>query len=269
MAKFFKWYVYFSQLLLFAHCCYASSDHEMSVGVQKEQICSQSTVAIVGKFLKKSSFQLPPDNHSPSEEATIAAAACKLNPANKQITIAAIAYESGKDYTKSLIIAFVDNAQGKVVSSYQGEIGEDGAMRLESGSLWIDTAPYRLAKGVSAFGLDVTSGYIPHCVEGGFGAQRSLYIQEGKGIRPVLEDIFMSTWGFIQEGQSRCTGPDAPEETLYENTAYTLSLANTSTNGFRDIIVTGTHSRDDKKKTPKPSHTKFIYDGKKYHERKL
>jgi hypothetical protein len=240
------------QLLLFPGLCQAKSEHEMSVGAQKEQICNTATIDIVGRFLKIKEFKIPLRVNFPSEDAIIYAAACKTQPTNKQITIAAIAYESKKEDAQALVIAFVE---GKVISSYSGEIGLDAMMRVESGSLWIDTALYNLTNDVRAFGLDVTSGYIPHCIEGGLGAVRTLYVQEGKLIRPVLEDLTMSEWTFIQEGQSRCTGPDAPEESITENFDLSISVSKTITNGYRDLLITAVNIRDDGKKAKrKPSY---------------
>jgi hypothetical protein len=254
-----------TQLFLFADLCHANSEHEMYVGAQKEQICGAPTIEIVGRFLNINEFKVPPNGDYPNQVAIITAAACKTNPANKKITIAAIAYESKKEYIKALVIALVDNVRGKVISSYSGEIGEDAAMRIESGSLWIDTAPYNLRNDVRAFGLDVTSGYIPNCGDGGMGAVRTLYVQEGKKIRPVLEDLTMSYWSFIQVGQSRCTGADAPEESIIENFDLSMSVRNTKTNGYKDLSVIAVSSRDDGKKTNrKPFHFNLLYDGKQY-----
>jgi len=254
-----------TQLLLFADLCHAKSEHEMHVGAQKEQICGVQTIGIVGRFLNIDEFKIPPNGGYPNQEAIIAAAACKTNPGNKKITIAAIAYESKKKYIKALVIALVDNVRGKVISSYSGEIGEDAAMRVQSGSLWIDTAAYNLRNDVRAFGLDVTSGYISNCGDGGMGAVRTLYVQEGKTIRPVLEDLTMSYWSFIQVGQSRCTGADAPEESITENFGLSISVSNTKTNGYNDLSITAVSSRDDGKKTNRePFHFNLLYDGKKY-----
>lgn len=238
----------------------------MFVGAQKEQICNTSTIEVVGRFLNIKEFKVPPDGYSPNEEAIIAAAACKPHPANKQITIAAIAYDTKKSETKALIIALLDNIKGNVIASYSREYENDSFFNVESGSLWIDTTLYNLTNDVRAFGLDVTSGYIPHCVDGGFGSIRTLYVQEGKMIRPILESLTMSEWTFIQEGQSRCNQIAAPdEETIIENFDLSISVSKTTTNGYKDLLITAINSRDDGKKAKrKPFHFKLSYDGKKY-----
>jgi hypothetical protein len=238
----------------------------MRAGAQKEQTCSSSTVEIVGRFLNIDNFNIPQNNDYPNKASIIASAACKANPANKQITISAIAYESKNEDVKAFVIALVDNVQRKVISSFSGEIEEDAAMRIQSGSLWIDTAPYNLRNDVRAFGIDVTSGYIAHCQEGGFGAVRTLYVQDRETIKPVLEDLTMSEWIFIQQGQSRCmSAGDTPETSIIENFNLSISVNNTKTNEYNDLSITALSSRDDGKKTNrKPFHYKLTYDGKKY-----
>ncbi|MCX7098339.1 MAG: hypothetical protein NTV43_10600 [Methylococcales bacterium] len=265
MKLFAKIIPYFLLLLMSVGYCRASSEHEQSVGAQKEQFCSTKAVAVVGKFLGIDTFKLPPNGEYPNPDAIIAAAACKLNPANKKTTIAAMAYDAKKADAKALVIALLDEAQGKVIASYKSEIGEDAAMRVESGSLWIDTAAYNLQEGVRAFSVDITSGYIPHCGDGGFGAIRALYVQEKEAIRPILEGLTLSYWMFIQQGQSRCTGPDAPEQTIIENLDFSINVEKTKANGFNDLSITAVSSRDDGVKTKrKPFRFKLSYDGKKY-----
>lgn len=260
-----------SQMSVVINRCDAASEHEMSVGAQREQLCAPTSLKAVGKFLELESFRLPPSGYSSDAEAIISSAACKTNPANKNITIAAIAYESGRKEIKGLIVALIDNSKGRVISSHQEEIEEDAGLKLESGSLWIDTAPYTLATGVRAFGVDITSGYIPHCGDGGSGARRTLYVQEGRRFRPVLTDLTMSYWSFIQQAQSRCVyGDDAPEVTIIENTRLSIGVDTESTKGYRNLIVTAVRSRDDGKATEKaPFSFKLHYDGRQYPTKKL
>jgi hypothetical protein len=181
------------------------------------------------------------------------------------MTIAAIAYESDVDYIKKFVVALVDERRRKVLSSLQSEIGEDSAMSVRSGSLWIDTAPYRLTDRVRAFGVDVTSGYVPNCGDGGSGADRTLYVQEGKVLRAILT-LTMSYWRFVKGGNPRCM-PIAQElpETVIENVGLMIGLDRTQTNGYRDLVVTASSSRDDGKPTGKGVFRhKLQYDGRQY-----
>ena len=181
-----------------------------------------------------------------------------------------MAYDAGKDDAKTLVVMLLNESEQKVVASDRWEIGEDAGMRVESGSLWIDTAPYLLAKGVRAFGVDLTSGYIPHCGDGGSGAERTLYVQQGEKLRPIF-GLTMSSWRFLQGGNPRCVGSDqASEVTIIENTDLSISVAKTSTNGYRDLIVQAVSSEDTGQPKGKKSFLyKLRYDGQRYRNQGL
>ncbi len=246
----------------------------MYVGAQEEQICDKKNISIVRDFLHVDSLKIPPNGDYPNQDANIAAAACKVNPANKSETIAAIAYESDEEYIKLLVIVFIDNVQGKVISSYRSEIGEDAATRIESGSLWLDTAAYNLAPTVRAFGLDVTSGYIPNCGDGGFGAVRTLYVQEGDKIRPISDEITMSYWRILKGDIGGHCGGDAANN-LTQYVSLSIGVEQSKSNGLNDLKVyaTSTVEKDSERekesqKTAK-SANKIVshvvrYDGVKY-----
>jgi hypothetical protein len=228
--------------------------------------CDESIVNLVGKHLDVSDFSYPKDRMYPSAEngGVIIAGVCKVWPKDSSKTIAIFAYDAGVEYEKRLIVVLVDTRKWRIVASYKGVIQEDAAMTVGDDSFRIDTARYDIAPGVRAFGLDITNSYSQGCGDGGSGPVRTLFVQDGKEIKPILEDFYISSWSYIQEGQSRCTGTDAPEESLYENRGYSLSVDTTSTNGYRDLLVTETISRDDGKKTGEPLRYKLHYDGKKY-----
>ena len=247
---------------LLSQACLAASAHEMVVGAQSEQVCAATTLGMIGKFLGVERFGVRQAADNPE---VITAAACKKNPAQPQITIASVAYEAGKDDTKTLVVALVNESERKVVASYRGEVGEDAAMRVDPGSLWIDSAPYVLAPGVRAFGVDLTSGYIPHCGDGGSGAERTLYVQQGEELRPIF-GLTMSSWQFLQGGNPRCIGSDqASKATIIENTDLSISVANSSTNGYRDLVITAVTSEDGAQRAGKKSFLyKARYDGSDY-----
>ena len=66
-----------------------------------------------------------------------------------------MAYRSGHQDDLLLVIAAVDAATGQVGASFKGNLDSDPAVKIVSGSLWLDTAAYDLAPGVRAFGLDI------------------------------------------------------------------------------------------------------------------
>ena len=246
----------------FSQTCVAASPHEVAVGAQSEQICAATTLSILGKFLGVDGFDVRQAGDGPS---IVTAAACKKNPAKPQITIAAVAYDAGKDDAKMLIVALINESERKVVASHRWEVGEDAGMRVESGSLWIDTAPYLLASGVRAFSVDLTSGYIPHCGDGGSGAERTLYVQQGEKLRPIF-GLTMSSWHFLQGGNPRCVGSgQASDITTIESTDLSIGVANTSTNGYRDLVIKAVSSEDSGQAVGKqPFLYKARYDGQQY-----
>jgi hypothetical protein len=251
-------------LTLAAGACEAASDHERDVGAQVEQLCDPRALATVGRFVHVDNFKEPALGQDPDASAMVAASACRAAPAYHGRLVAA-AYRSGHDNDLLLVIAVIDAASGQVGANFKANLDSDAAVKIVSGSLWLDTAAYDLAPGVRAFGLDITTG-LPHgCAGAGSGARRSLFVSQGRFIRPVLQDLPMSEWALIQRGKSACTDSGAPDLTITENFATTLALAPTSTRGYRDLAVTGAATRDDGRADERPPfHGLLKWDGRVY-----
>ena len=243
----------------------AATDHEQAVGAQVEQLCDARTLANVGRSVQAANFVEPKLGQPADATAVVAAAACRAAPAYHGRLVAA-AYRSGHQDELLLVIAVVDSATGQVGASFKGNLDTDANTRIVSGSLWLDTAAYDLAPGVRAFGLDVTSGAPRGCAGVGSGGRRSLFVSQGRFIRPVLQDLPMSEWALIQRGKSAaCTDSSAPDVTITENFTATLGLAPTSTRGYRDLVVTGTASRDDGRLEERPVLRSLLkWDGRVY-----
>ena len=247
-----------------ASAALAATDHEQAVGAQVEQLCDARSLATVGRFVQAANFVEPKLGQAPDAGAIVAAAACRAAPAYRGRLVAA-AYRSGHQDDLMLVIAVIDSATGQVGPSFKGNLDSDANVKIVSGSLWLDTAAYDLAPGVRAFGLDVTSGQARGCAGVGSGARRSLFVSQGRFIRPVLQDLPMSEWALIQRGKSACTDSVAPELTITENFTTTLGLAPTSTRGYRDLVVTGSASRDDGHLEERPVlRTVLKWDGRVY-----
>jgi hypothetical protein len=244
--------------------CLAASDHAQEVGAQVEQLCDARSLATVGRFVQAANFREPALGHEPDASAVIAASACRAAPAQHG-RLVAVAYRAGRQDDLLLVIAAIDSTTGQVGASFKGNLDADPAVKLVSGSLWLDTAAYDLAPGVRAFGLDVTSGLPRGCAGVGSGARRSLFVSQGRFIRPVLQDLPMSEWALIQRGKSACTDSSAPDLTITENFTATLGLAPTSTRGYRDLVVTGTAARDDGHLDERPPLRAVLkWDGRVY-----
>lgn len=240
-----------------------ASEHEQAVGAQVEQLCDARTLASVGRFVHVDNFREPALGQPPDANAMVAASACRAAPAYRG-RLAAVAYRSGQQDELLLVIALIDGA-GQVGPSFKGNLDSDPNVSIVSGSLWLDTAAYDLSPGVRAFGLDITTGVPRGCAAAGSGARRSLFVSQGRFIRPVLQDLPMSEWSLIQRGKSACTDSSAPDLTITENFTATLGLASTSTHGYRDLVVTGAASRDDGHLEERPAFRSVLkWDGKVY-----
>jgi hypothetical protein len=238
---------------------YAQPDSEI-------QRCNESIVSLVGKHFGISDFSFPRHGMYPSAEngGVITAGACKVWPKNTAVTIAAFAYEDEYEANgKSLAVALIDNNKGEIVATYKGAQMDSAGFGVAQDGLRIDTARYDLAKGVRAFGLDITESYNANCGDGGVGPARTLFIQEGNTIRPILENFSTYGWSYVQGGNARCGAND--EEVINQYISYSLGISKTQTNGYANLIITASLSYDDGEK-PKlgPFTYELRYDGNKY-----
>jgi hypothetical protein len=170
---------------------------------------------------------------------------CKTHPLHPEQTIVALFHDL-KDKPvgdadlekKGFVLAVIDIKQRKLISLYRDTIGEDATTRISDFSLHIDTARYNLAPGVRAFGVRMNIGYGPRCAEGGESNYLSLFVEEGKQLKPVLKDLPMSMWS-ITEGSNGCGYSD----TAYtmDSAALTLTVSPSVTNGRHDLEVVAHH----------------------------
>lgn len=223
--------------------------------------CDKSTVNLVGKYLGVSNFSYPKVNMYPRDKngSVIVTGVCKVWPKDNSKIIAIFAYDEGVKYEKRLIVVLVDTIKVRIVASYKGAIKEDAGIVGED-SFRIDTARYDLAPGIRAFGLDVVTDNSFNgeacgdgCADDGYGPVRTLFVQDGKEIKPILEGFYTSSWSYALYS-------------TYEGRSYSLSVDTASTNGYKDLLVTETLSDRDGKKIGKPLRYKLRYDGKKYHK---
>jgi hypothetical protein len=218
--------------------------------------CDKSIVNLVGKHSDISDFSYSKDHMYASVEngGVIIAGVCKVWPKDISKTIGIFAYDDGVEYEKRLIVVLLNNKTKKVIATYMGSITEDSAMTVGGNSLRIDTAPYDLAPGVRAFGLDVTTSYSQGCGDGGLGPTRTLFIQDGKEIRPILENFYVSSFRYIK-GASCVTEGEIVIEDIY----YSIGISKATTNGFANLVITATSSLK-----RKPFQYELHYDGKRY-----
>jgi hypothetical protein len=103
-------------------------------------------------------------------------------------------------------------------------------------------------------------------VDGGTDRSRSLYVVERQAIRPILTDVPLHSWIIVEQGKSGCSSnPDSPEISVFGNFTTSFSMADTVTNGYRDIVMHMRGTIDGGRPEPvRPATFKLRYDGKQY-----
>jgi hypothetical protein len=217
--------------------------------------CSPAAVKSVGEHFKLDSFTYPKRGMYPdaTNGGLIVAGACKQWPYDRSKTIAAFAYDAGVEYQRALFVAIVDTKSNRILASYEGSIPEDSGSQVRDDSLWIDTARYTLSKSTRAFGI-ATRTFRDRCTyEGGSDFQESLFVIEGKAIRPVLFAT-MSHWTY--KGGDRCS---AEKDVPRTDAVVTIALEPTTSNGFADLRLTAIRDGE-----AKPLSLVVKYNGESY-----
>jgi hypothetical protein len=194
---------------------------------------------------------------------TVVASACRLWPYDGKTLLSAIVFSTHDADMKNLVVAMVDAKSGRVVGSYEREVGEDASVQFGENSLSIDTAPYQLAQDVRAFGVRFRSAaHGASCADGAWEDELTLFVRRADSLEPVLRGLPMSRW----EAVKGCLGQS--EGLVFDEARLSLGLARTSSHGFADLTVTARITResaaDDTVGKPKTEQTTLRYDGTAY-----
>ena len=228
------------------------------------QECGPAVLAQLGRALKVAHFVPGPGDDGKDPAGVVMASSCKRMPDDPRLTLAAVAWDAHEADSKALAIAIVDESTGSVAALLKDDIYEDAATQVNNGSLRLDTAPYELAPGVRAFGVDIFSSD-RSCGDGGSGPSRTLYVRDGKTLRPVLAGLTMSEFTYLRGNQPRCVADRKEAETaIIEDDDVAIALGAPGKNGWRDLMLTETARRSDHKPTRKPLHVRVPYDGDAY-----
>lgn len=196
---------------------------------------------------------------------------CKAWPAYPGLTITAISqFESGlsaSDYGPQgkydLNLAILSAGDSKALATYhKASAFESDAIVFEN--LQLDTARYKLASDIRAFGVLATFN----------GASRinpanekllSLYVKEGERLRPVLEQFI--AYQYSGEWDGNCAGERS-------EVFRTIEIGKTSSHGYADLIVKSVSTAtigdgegeacQSRSTTAKPVLSTLRYDGKQY-----
>ncbi|MDH0177775.1 hypothetical protein ACK31Z_14205 [Aeromonas dhakensis] len=122
-----------------------------------EQVCSSEQLAAIKASLPSGT--------------ELTAGACKTLPNQPEVTLTSYIFPDSADHHDEMslptsIWRVELISQGKVQQRFEETIEEDASIRIGSASIWLDTAPYLLAKGERAFGVRLDIGYGPSCADG-------------------------------------------------------------------------------------------------------
>ena len=224
-----------------------------------DQDCQPEDLAPVETWLAKHPFV----EGSTSPDALVSAA-CKPSPRDPSLTIVAAAYAQAPDppNDKSVVVALVDTQAARVRSVFKGTIAETTNSALRLGNLHLDTAPYDLAPGVRAFGVDVRSiADPPRCAEGGSDTWRTLFVQDGAALRPVLEGFALSSWRYAKDPDCFTVRNDPR---IAQTTRSTIAIGPRGAKGFADLVVTESTDSGSGSRPQRTARYVLHYDGAHY-----
>ena len=218
-----------------------------AVRAADDQACTPEELAPVDAWLAKHPWKV-----GKTSADALVTAACKRSPVEANVLFVAAAYAQDED-DKNEIVALVDTKTRRVRAAFIGTIAEDTLTRV--GSFRIDTARYALAPGVRAFGVDFfsmgrSSGAAEFVCS---GPERTLFIQEGASLRPVLSGFCMRTWSAVPDRERRG-----------ELSNWTIAIGSARSHGLADLVVTRTTEPDEDGTPALRERSVLHYDGKTY-----
>jgi hypothetical protein len=234
-----------------------------ALAAEASQECAPAVLATLARELKVAHFAVGQENFGKDPAGVLIASSCKRMPDDPRLTLAAVSWDAHEADNKALAIAIVDESTATVAALLKDDIHEDAATQVNAGSLRLDTAPYELAPGVRAFGLDIVSED-RSCGEGGMGPSRTLYVREGRTLRPVLEGLTVRQWWYLRGNQPRCATPKAAASAILEDYTVSIGLGAPGRSGRRDLVLTVISKRSDHKPGRQPLHVSVPYDGHAY-----
>ncbi|MFV3414274.1 hypothetical protein ACQCLI_20185 [Pseudomonas nitroreducens] len=227
------------------------------------QPCDDATLQTLAGQLGQQGWQAP----GAAAEGPVIAAACKPWPDDPQLQVVAVAYRAAGDQAEpgernlNLLVGQLDTSSGKLVTRSDDSIGEDAMVEIDSSSLWLDTARYRLSPEVRGFGLVIGSvARGASCPDAWSYDDFSLYAPQGDTLKAVFR-TYLRQWTTL-EGQT-CSN----ERTVIERSQLTLSIGQENHHGYADLIVSAKVQREQEGNdvgAPKTVRTTVTYDGTRY-----
>lgn len=234
------------------------------IGFCAERIECDDATSIVVEYYRLSEKQELDRNDMVSRD-------CKISPTQTDDLLFAAVHDLPGDKlssTKKSIIAIIDTRSKQVVASHHGTIHHDGTICAPTYRISLDTAAYQLTPELRAVGYRIkNSGSCPKCTEE--NDKLSLFVMEGKGLRPVLENLAMQTDRIV----GKCSGFEKSKDSYMEVAFLTLGVEREQSHGYADLLLKTTigfaTSTNDGREFPdmKPAYFRLRYDGKQYRPR--
>ncbi|KAF1054121.1 MAG: hypothetical protein GAK43_01041 [Stenotrophomonas maltophilia] len=224
------------------------------------QPCDEATLHALGRQLGQPGWAVP----GAESNGPVVAAACKPWPDDDKRLAAAEPGEQAAPGERNLhlLVALLDRTSGTLQQHQDSPIGEDAMVELDSSSLWLDTARYRLAPEVRAFGVVVSSVARGASCPDGWGYDAlSLYAPDGQQLREVFT-TYLNQW-FTLRGTSCVSN----KPFSLERSQLSLALGSSSHHGFADLVIRARVQREDDGEPsgkPRTVKTTVQYDGKRY-----
>lgn len=193
----------------------------------------------------------------------VTASDCRPWPAAPaRVTAAVMAFQKphsgdNNDAAWTVVVALVDTARGKALSSHRVGLEEDATTWVGPQSLHLDLAPYQLKPGVRALGMRFSSDRGNSLANSRGGTPLRLYVAEGRRLRPV----FCQAMGWQDAGMG-VIGQDA-----WDEATTTVSVSPRQTRGWQDLRLTDQLSHytpDFEASKPVASHRVCRFDGGAY-----
>jgi hypothetical protein len=213
-----------------------------AAATREEPACN---ALLVGSVLG-GSLNLDFGGREDNERGDLVGVACRAHPLRPEQTIVALFHHltsaegQPAEDRKGFVFAVIDVKRKQLLALYREDIVEDASIRIGDSGLKIDTGRYNLAPGVRALGVRMGIGHSPRCAEGGESDYLTLFVEDGRQLKPMLKNLPMSAWR-ITKGSNNCGQGGGDVDYTIDSVALTLEMAATSTEGWHDIDVVAQH----------------------------
>jgi hypothetical protein len=223
-----------------------------SIAAQRDPACSEQAQELAGSFLQANAKRRGSEDDRPAVSS-----ACKPWPGKEPYTLAVFVYEGIAQDSRRILVTLLDQARSVVVASYWATVPSD-AIETYSEGIRIDTGRYQVQPGLRAFGVDFNTSE-PRYQYGGYGPMRTLFVREGKTIRPILSGMAIASWRLLNDPWEKGAEEDGAEPEI-ERFSSTIAIAATRSKGYADLLVT----RKSDQPGAKPTTQLLHYDGRQY-----